>query len=159
MKKKFSFVIVLIFTTMLLTGCWDSIELNEKEIISAIGIDKADEKGKIIVSFQSIITERISTAMKPGSDKSNVHVVLITANSISDSLVKYNALTSKIPGFDHTSIYVLGEDIAREGVNSFIDGIFRNYEFRAKSDIMVCKGKASDILQKKLRLQIYQLIL
>ncbi|MBU3142969.1 Ger(x)C family spore germination protein [Clostridium sp. CF012] len=150
MKKKFSFIIVLIFSTILLTGCWDSIELNEKEIISAIGIDKADEKGKIIVSFQSIITERISTAVKPGSDKSNVHLVLITANSISDSLVKYNARISKIPEFDHTSIYILGEDIAREGVNSFIDGIFRNYEFRAKSDIMVCKGKASDILRKKI---------
>ncbi|MTK11554.1 MAG: Ger(x)C family spore germination protein [Clostridiaceae bacterium] len=149
MKKKFIFIIVLILSIISLTGCWDSIELNQREIVTAIGIDKGDEKGNIIVTFQSIIPERASTPLRPASEKSNIHVVSVTAKSITDSLVKYNKRTSKTPEYQHNRIYVIGEDLAREGVNSFIDGIFRTYEFRSRGWILVCKGKASDILHKK----------
>lgn len=149
MKKKFIFLIALVLSTINLTGCWDSYEVNQRELVSAVGIDKSDEKGKIIVTFQSIIPERISTPVKPGSNKNNVHVVSVTANSITDSLVKYNQRTSKIPEIQHNRIYVIGEDLAKDGVNSFIDGIFRSYEFRASGWILACKGKASDILNKK----------
>lgn len=147
MRNKIILLIILILFTINLTGCWDYVELNQREVITAIGIDKGEEPGTVVVTMQSIIPHRISTPLKPSTSESATHVVSITGTSFSDALVRYKQITSKNPYFQHSRVYIIGEDAARDGVASFINPIFRSIEYRTRGWLLVTKGKASDILK------------
>jgi Ger(x)C family germination protein len=48
-------------------------------------------------------------------------------------------------GFE--KVYIIGEEYAKNGINSTLDILFRTSEVRDTAMICVCKGKAEDILQ------------
>lgn len=147
MKNKLTLLIIIILLTINSTGCWDYVELNEREVVTAIGIDKGDEAGTIVMTIQSIIPDRLSTPIKPPSVETATHIVSITANSFSDALAKYKQVTSKKTYFQHSRIYIIGEEAAKDGVISIINPIFRSIEYRTRGWLLVSKGRASDILK------------
>jgi len=49
-----SLILILIFVIALFTGCWDWEELNNVTIVSGIGLDQAEEPGKILLTAQVI---------------------------------------------------------------------------------------------------------
>lgn len=150
MKRKFALILILVLSTLNMTGCWDSVELKNREIVSAIGIDKGDikEREKVLLSFQSIVPKNLGTPMKSESGtKSNVHVVSTTGKSISDALKIYREQISKSIYLQSNRVVVIGEDTAREGLTSILDFFLRYDESRSRAAVLLCKGKASDILQ------------
>lgn len=46
MRGKLSMIFLLCLTPILLSGCWDSAELQKLSMVSAIGIDKGGDKVK-----------------------------------------------------------------------------------------------------------------
>lgn len=149
MKNKIILIIMLILVSINITGCWDYVELNQREVITAIGIDRGEEPGTIVVTFQSIIPHRISTPLKPSTSETATHVVSVTGKSFSDALVRYKQITSKNPYFQHSRVYIVGEEAARDGVISFMNPILRSIEYRTRGWFLVSKGKASDILERQ----------
>lgn len=148
MRKKLILTMFLIVISISLTGCWDSIELNQREIVTAVGFDKGENEGEIEITYQSIIPENISTPLKSSTSLKAVHVVTLKGYSANEALVHYNQVSSKIPYFNHNRVFLIGEDIARKGINSFTDVIFRSTEHRSRAWVLVCKGRAEDILKK-----------
>lgn len=65
MKKH---MIVLLILSLLLSGCWDSRELNEIAITLALGVDKVEDEYQITV--QVVVPAEVS--MKTGSGRSTV---------------------------------------------------------------------------------------
>ncbi|WP_055665970.1 Ger(x)C family spore germination protein [Desnuesiella massiliensis] len=149
MKNKIILLIILILVSINITGCWDYVELNQREVITAIGIDKGEEPGTIVVTMQSIIPYRISTPLKPSTSETATHVVSVTGKSFSDALVRYKQITSKNPYFQQSRVFIIGEEAARDGVISFMNPILRSIEYRTRGWLLVAKGKASDILQRQ----------
>ena len=41
MKKKIICILLLLYTMFCLTGCWDSVELNDRHVVLEIALDKA----------------------------------------------------------------------------------------------------------------------
>ncbi len=149
MKNKPVLMALLIVLVINLTGCWDSVELNERALISAIGIDKGDKEGEIILTFESILPEGVPTPSKPAGPQKLTEVVSAPGYSVHEALVKYKQRINKNPYFQHNRILIIGEDTAREGVSSFLNDIYRNQEYKTRTMVLVCKGKASDILEKQ----------
>nr|WP_242843950.1 hypothetical protein [Clostridium botulinum] len=46
MKSKKCLAIILILSTICMTGCWDKIEINERAFASVIGVDAGKDIGK-----------------------------------------------------------------------------------------------------------------
>ena len=44
-KSKIKVVLYQIMLIVLLTGCWDKVEINERAFVSVIGIDKYTQEG------------------------------------------------------------------------------------------------------------------
>ena len=54
MIRKKLYIVLLGFTSFLLTGCWDYISLNELTIVTGIAIDYAEDQKNYHLSFEII---------------------------------------------------------------------------------------------------------
>lgn len=150
MKKGVVLIVIITILSFNLMGCWDYSELTDREIVIGVGIDKGKEKGEILLTIQAVIPEKISTPMKsPGDTTKSVHVITTSGKSMSEAITRYNQRSYASPFFQNNRIYIIGEELARDGIEEIINYLGRSIEHRTNAFILVCKGKASDVVNWK----------
>ena len=129
MKKVLTTIACILLLTML-PGCWNRRELNTLSIVQAVGIDRTD-KGQISISLQILKPNAIksSTSEKDGGSKS-VWVVTSEGETVFDALRNTSMQTDRKAYFPHNTVYILSEEIAREGIGDKLDLLGRDPEFR-----------------------------
>ncbi|GGF29232.1 germination protein GerKC [Halobacillus andaensis] len=133
--------IVLCF--ILLTGCWNSNELDEIGIVVAMGIDKTDDNQYELVAQvinPSEIATDAPTTRPPVSTYSTTGKTLLEA---------FRKLTHKSPRKMYLSqlrLLVLGKDLAEEGIISSLDLFYREHEFRTGFYVTIAKDTDVDTL-------------
>jgi spore germination protein KC len=141
MKK----VILLPLVLVLLTGCWDKVELNDVSIITGIAIEKGED-APYKMSVSSINSIELSKTSATGNTPSTVFS--LEGDSVSELSNKMNIGLTRKQIYSHTRIVVIDEEIAKEGLLDFLDFLERSGEFRNDFNILISKGvKASDILK------------
>jgi germination protein, Ger(x)C family len=154
---KINVVILLIIISVLLSGCWDSIEMNKLSIVSGLGWDMDPDTGEVTLTNQSIIPSQIrsSSGISGGGEQKGVGTLQTiqldhyTGSSLYDALNRYTQHGSRIPFYQHTQIYVFGKEGAKKGIYRFLDTIARNPASRPNVLMVVSEKKASDILEIK----------
>jgi spore germination protein KC len=135
----------LLFLLIMLTGCWDRLELNDVSIITGIAIEKG-EKAPYKLTVSSINSTEFSKTGAQGNTPSTTFS--LEGNSVSELAYKMNVGLTRKQIYSHTRIMVIDEEIAREGMLEFLDFIERSGEFRNDFNLLVAKGvKASEILK------------
>lgn len=139
MKKIF-----LILSILLLSGCWNYRELNNLAITTGIAVDKAEEGIEITVM--------VANSQKNSSGSSEVQA----SNAVYTGYGKtfYEAwkdaamAVSKQIYIGHIEVVVISEEIAKDGMNQFIDFLFRYPQTRNDFYMVIAtNSKASDILK------------
>lgn len=153
MKKKHTIIILTIIISILLTGCWDKIEINNRGFVIGLGIDKLkeDEKNKeedkIKVSFKIPNVALLGTKQTPTKEPS---FYWEAEGETFDTVI--NEIQSKSP-FDlelsHNKVIIIGRDILKDKAlfKQILDGVDRNRFFSRKIFMLVSKEKASDIIK------------
>ncbi|MDP4093596.1 MAG: Ger(x)C family spore germination protein [Bacillota bacterium] len=153
--SKISAVILLIILSVLLSGCWDSIEMNKLSIVSGLGWDINPDTGEVTLTYQSIIPSQIKSpsGTSGGGEQKGIGTLQTiqldhsTGSSPYDALNRYTQHGSRIPFYQHTQIYAFGKDGAEKGIYGFLDTIARNPVSRPNVLMVVSEKKASDILE------------
>ncbi|HCJ56541.1 Ger(x)C family spore germination protein [Lutispora sp.] len=146
MKIKLTFILIL--TSVFLSGCWDLVEIKDRAIITAFGIDKSDMDGKITFTLQTIIPSRISTPMKTSPEmKPSVRVVSKTTDSFADAIREYAKQAERRTYLMQNRIIIIGEDMAKEGLTPAMDFFMRHPDSFQGAWVLICKGKASEIIK------------
>ncbi|MFD1905513.1 hypothetical protein ACFSQ7_18020 [Paenibacillus rhizoplanae] len=130
-----------------LGGCWNSRELNELAIVSGIGMDLVPETDEYRVTFQLVNPSSTSTSNSPGSGKPAIVVVSATDKTMFGALRRASKhVTRQL--FAHTQLIVLGEPLARDGINDIFDIFERSHELRLNSEVLVARGSdAASVLK------------
>lgn len=153
--KKIISLLLIILIAFNLTGCWDSNELSDLGIVMGIAIDKDTTSGKIIITSE--IVNPNSLSKQSSSDRSTVEYVTTYGNTVAEAI---NATTKEFDGkifLSHVKIFVIGEDVARDGVNDIVDFIARSNGIRRFTSFVVAKGSsAREILGVKRGIQNIQ---
>lgn len=141
----FSFLIL----PLLLSGCWDRVEIQDRLIVMAVAIDKAAKKngGRNYYEFTAQLTE--ARAMSGRISNPNVAPVwnaTSTGPSIFECIRLLTTRVARQPYYDHLQIIVIGEELAREGIDKALDLFYRDHESRPKIKLVIAKGKAKDAL-------------
>ena len=148
--NRFTCFLVIIGTTLLLSGCWSKKELTDLAIVAAIGIDK-NEEGRYVGTLQIINPGNVAGGMQGGGGNQGPPVSIITGTG--DSIVELSRRTSRKLSrrlyYAHTNLIVISEDLAKEeSINSILDPLERDAEFRNTAIIVIAQGsKASDIVK------------
>jgi germination protein, Ger(x)C family len=140
-------VLLLVIMILPISGCWGKQEVESLGFIFGMGIDKGSKPGSYLVTYQ------IGLPKKAGEAGGGVKDYTISAEGLSMRETTENIFNtiSREPFVGTVKIIVLGEDVAKEGINAVVDFFHRYYEFRRTTYLVLAKGKAKDLLNIKLR--------
>lgn len=167
-SKKYGLLGILLVIPLVLSGCWDSLDIEKRAVILGISIDKADEKeegdednvshlpGKfpqpetsmIKLSAQIAVPGRIPLGPQAGGgEEEPVWIIEVVGHTIDDALSNLQQELADEIFLGHLRVIVLSEEIAREGLESFNDFLRRNSEIRRTAWLTIAPGKASEFMK------------
>lgn len=137
---------------ILLAGCWDKIEIEDRLFVLSIGIDSAEEAGnqvskdKYTISFVSPVVDQIKEGPGPAfrTYKSVNRSVIM---SLSQLLERF----SKKQFFGHTRNIFFGEDVMKSEklLKEVLDGVSRYHEFQKSMYAYIVPGRAEEVFAVK----------
>ena len=135
-----------------LSGCWNRREIDTISILMGMGIDKAEGANRLQLTAQVI---KPSQMKKDGGsrDKEAFLTVKSTGDTVFDALRNFTKETTRKIYLPHSQILIFGEEIAVEGVQKYTDFFIRDHEPRLRTNVLVAKGRAEDILAVKSKLE------
>ncbi|PYG87398.1 spore germination protein KC [Ruminiclostridium sufflavum DSM 19573] len=160
MLRKISlFISAVLVLNILLTGCYDSMEIDSEVYALVLGIDKG-VNNKIILSIQYSTYKSSGGGSSEESGK-NGEDSQSSSNKISDTNIQTIEAPSILEGIDmlgmavsrrislmHTKMIVFSEEIAKEGVGNYIAPIVRYRETRKTMHVAIVKGKAEEFINE-----------
>lgn len=140
-------ILFLIFSLLFLEGCWGKKEVEQLAFVIGIGIDQGDKPGEIILTYQ------MAQPKKGGQSGAEVNnwTVSTKETNMPMSREKINEILDRFTFLGTTKVLIVGEDLAKSGINEILDPLQRFYRFRRTMYMLAAKGKAQDILNTKLR--------
>lgn len=126
MKK----IIIMLISIMLLTSCYDNVELDDLSIITSIGIDYIDNK--YIVNYEILNDNKSDNSTELLSYTINGY-----GNNISEAFLDANKRVNKRAYFAHVKLMVLSENITGNIFKNIIDYLLRNTEIRNEFQVVV----------------------
>ncbi|MGN8648290.1 Ger(x)C family spore germination protein [Gracilibacillus sp. HCP3S3_G5_1] len=143
MSKK----LVLMFLLILLTGCYDRVELEEQSYVIAIGIDNTDQKGIYSFNFQIANPEMSSTVVESDESKPRTEIVTVNGSDILSATYTANSFVPKKIVLDQTRVIIISEEAARdEDFIRVIQTAARSPQIRRGVQMIVSKETAMDFI-------------
>ncbi|PFN96905.1 spore gernimation protein GerC [Bacillus sp. AFS076308] len=163
-------VIIFFLLFPLLSGCWDSQEIEQRATVLAIGIDQASNKEEnqqseggithldknssepneelIRVTAQIAVPGRIPLGPTQGQSSHNsVLIVRVVGHTIQDAMLNLQQQVAYETFLGHLRIIVLNEKIAKKGTQRFNDFLRRNPQIRRTASLAVSKEPAEDYMR------------
>lgn len=171
-EHKWKWIFLLLCLVPLLTGCWDSHEIEKRATVLAIGIDKADKDAKedevshmegdidipdermIELTVQIAIPGRIPLGPQTGgAEESPVLVIHSVGHTIEDALLNIQQKVADEIFLGHLRLIVVSEEVAKGGLGRINDYLRRNPAIRRTTSLVISKEKASNYMKIKPELE------
>jgi spore germination protein KC len=139
--KRVMIYLLLLGITISLTGCWNSRELRNLAFVLAMGIDRSPQTNEYNVSFQVVIPGSVATGLTGGGG-TTTPVVIYTGKGKTLFGAIRNA-SKKVPRqlfFAHLQLVVIGEKLAKHGIQDLFDFFERSKEPRLTTMVLVARG-------------------
>ena len=142
----------ILLCVLLLTGCWDKIEIEDRLFVLSIGVDSVElaekkaSKDKYTLSFVSPVVDQIKEGPGPA-----FRTYKTVDNSIIMSLSQLLERFSKKQFFGHTRNIFFGEDVLKDEklLKEILDGISRYHEFHNSMYAYIVPGRAEEVFKVK----------
>ncbi|GIO61854.1 MULTISPECIES: Ger(x)C family spore germination protein [Paenibacillus] len=137
MRNKCLGLLTVILLLLLLTGCWDRKELNDRLFEFGSGVDRL-KGGEIMLIGQFLIP----TNSKEGGGGGEKSYLIETGvgKTVSDCLYDMQLKLSRRITRTHRHNIYFGEEMAMAGISDLMDSVTRDPDSRLKSDMWVVKG-------------------
>ncbi|KAF5032225.1 Ger(x)C family spore germination protein [Sedimentibacter saalensis] len=141
-KKLIIMMLVAVATSLVLTGCWDSVEINKREYLFAVGIDKEGDTLKFTAEIPKI---------NEGSEEQRI-IYSMENNNFADFYNTSYLHSDKAISDRLMQVIVLGEETAKdpEIFKKIFDEIQRSPQMNRRVKICIAKGKAEDIINTEI---------
>jgi spore germination protein KC len=140
MKLKRLLFILIILSTIFLTGCWSSHEVNTLAITVCIGIDKT-ENGYLVT--EQVLNPR-AIASKKATAESPVVIYTAEGNDLAEIVRRFTTQSSRVLYNADLRMVVIGEDVAKDGIQNILDYFLRNYEYRTEFYFVIAKNSTAN---------------
>ncbi|AOZ92205.1 Ger(x)C family spore germination protein [Paenibacillus crassostreae] len=142
--------IIYLVLLLLLTSCWNSRELNSVSIVSGIGIDKVPDKDEYRITFQVINPTAMATTIGASTGQAPITIFSTNDQTIFGALRKTSKRATRQLFFAHTQLLVIGESMAKSGINDIFDLFERSHELRLNTAVLVSRGSDAESVLKTL---------
>ncbi len=153
MKAKWSILIVLFLCIVpLLTGCWNRRELKDLSFVAAMGVDIIPKTNKYKVSFQIVNPGTVATGVAGGGSQiaTPVTVYTGTGENLFGAIRKTSQKVPRQLFFAHLQLLVIGESLAKQGIQDLFDFFERSHEIRLTTMVFVARGSEAESIVRVL---------
>lgn len=140
MKKNSCFILLL--NMLLLSGCWDSTELEESSMVLGIGVSKQDEEYQLVI--EAIHPPEVKPSDAPGEGES---IILETkAKTLPDAVREMTRVSKRRNLFTHTEVWIINSNLAKdENILEFLDLLRREDMMRLNSYLIITNEDPIDV--------------
>ena len=160
--------VVLLNLTLLVAGCWDRKEIQNRGYVLGVGIDhtvssesktgddlaqapQAAGRRKYRVTFEFPKFQK--SQENKGEAQSKQHILWSGEGESMVAISKFINTENYFSMFyEDIQILVFSESVAREGIGDLLDFFLRNSGMRQRLKLLVTTGKAEDILESKAKI-------
>lgn len=140
-------ILLCLICGMLMTGCWDMKEIEDRAIVSGIGMDllEDDENGNRIELTVQIVRPGAVAGEGAGSGDFSKSVWVLSAKgrTVQEASIKLIPYAGRSLYWSHAQVIVIGETLARECVGNIVDILDRSPDNRLRTWFMVAKGQTA----------------
>lgn len=141
-KKICSIFLILSIATQLI-GCGKKLDINELSLVSAIGVDKTEDGFMITVQVVNP-----NTLLPNPPDVVPFIVMDIEGPTFIEAFRKATTIFTNKLFLIHMQILVFGEELAKEGIEPYVNFFYVDDETQHDFNVIISKGvKAKDILK------------
>lgn len=138
-RKCLTVSLLILMPLVFATGCWDRRELNERAFALATGLD-LDEDGKsVIQSYQFALPAELGGPTETQGAKA-YQFYETKGKTLQDARQKAQAELSREIFLGHRRAVLIGENMAKHGLQNVLDVYSRNPEARMRTDMFVIQG-------------------
>ncbi|MDY8095676.1 Ger(x)C family spore germination protein [Paenibacillus polymyxa] len=125
----------------LLTGCWDSREIDNLSIIQGVAID-TDQQDMLELTYQHLIAQKSRKNMYS-------NVTTFNKDSIQSASREQAKQVSRAPLYSFIRLILISDQaIQKTRIDQLLDTFTRSYKPSRKSLVMIVKGNAKEALNK-----------
>ena len=150
MKKLIIFLIIL--STLMMTGCWDMIEIEDRIYPYTIGVDlnhNMDKEGKyeFTISYPNI-----AAIGKNATSDDPIFIIDDTANSIFELLHKLTTRLQRPIYLKLLNVVMVSEEVAKDSksMREIVDSLNRDFIISKNVQMLLVKDSAKELLTTRL---------
>ncbi|KAA0549921.1 Ger(x)C family spore germination protein [Bacillus sp. BGMRC 2118] len=147
--KKLKIGFISCISLMLLTGCWDRMEVNDVAFVTATGFDKVDENAfqiSVQIPLPSAMGGAGSSGGGGGTSGGPSYIDSEIGRNVREANDNLQSRLSRQLFFGHRRVLVFGEEMARGGFEKSLQLVLEQPQSRLSSYVLVTEGEAMDIL-------------
>lgn len=131
-------IFCILLLCCLLSGCWDYAPLEDKYIVTGIGIDISEQDPmNMDISVLGISNIQANATMHG------------EGRTVSDALRSIQNRIDKAVLISHLKIVLISDRIAKKGIQTYLDILSRNSQIRSDTQIALVHGRAADYFVQK----------
>jgi spore germination protein KC len=131
MKKSFLRVTaIMIISSVLLTGCWDHVEIDQLMVVAGVAIDKG-EGDKLVITVETV---------EVGYGKESLprpRILTIEGETIFDAVRHMSSVIGKRLYWSHAKVVIVSRELAENGILQVLDWFSRDNETRTDINILI----------------------
>lgn len=151
---------ILLILVLPIAACWDRMEIEERGFVLGMGLDLIREGGdrwyevtsQIAVPSQGMGGQAGGGGGGGGEMAPSWNVTTRSRDSLTAALGQDITRADKTPSFTHMRVLVIGEEMARSGLNQVMDFFMRTRDIRLRVKVLLAEGKAKKVLDVKPRI-------
>lgn len=134
-----------------LTGCWNLEEIENRSFVLGVGFDLTPE-GQVQCTVQLPRPQALNFArgQSPVAPQEQFSSITATGATPWDALAQINKITSRHLYLGHLQVIVVGEEMARQGINPVIDGLQRYAVINRRAAVVLARN-ARQIMEAPVR--------
>lgn len=129
----------------LLTGCWSSQELDKSALVHGIGLDKSNDQLRISVEIIKPTGSSGQGGEEGGKEDGENILLERDADSLIQGARELIRDAKRRLFFDHTQLWLISEELAKEAFIGYLDEGRRDQMFRLNSYLFITENNPIDI--------------
>lgn len=150
---------IILLLILIMSGCWDRIEINDLATITSASIDYSDDN-EIELSVAIFLPKSYNSGQSSGggggSGEGQVTMVMSgRGKSLAAAIADVQKELPRKIFWGHCRVFIFSEKVAELGIKEHLDFLLRHPQPRERAFIFVSKGKARGLLELKTQLERY----
>lgn len=145
--KRFRLVILKLTLALLMTGCWDAKDVDQRSFVMGIAFDLAETEDRYVMTIELPVLSGFASQSSGEGPKSVMFSTVGT--SVAQMATHFESRTWRELFYGHTQAIIISEDAARKSIRPFLDFFDRNPRIDRRLTLFISQGEAQEIFKTK----------